>query len=220
MWFSLPLWFALPALFSRSVVRFPILPAALIFVVPLMLFGHTIGWAAGQCWGIRYMTPSVVLLVAVGLAVRRPWRHHPWRFVAVCALGLLIAMGGVLAPYRGQQQLAFEAAAVEYPGAAQMDNHVNFDPRLSPLHTHWIYAALAATGRLERGGTDNTTLPMFGVRTAPGKIARLDQDVAFRHWWIVFGAHAFGWALWPWTFAWWLVTAILFALALRPSARD
>ena len=112
----------------------------------------------------------------------KPWQRRPVLFALVCGLGLLVSVGGVLTPYRGQQQLAFAAAAVEYPGATtQLDNNVNADPRLSPLHTHWIYAFLSLAGRLEQGGAANTTLPLFGVELRRVLAAYNAGEYAVRH---------------------------------------
>lgn len=215
LWFSTPLWLALPALLRRGALRAPRLPALLVFALPLVLFGHTGGWAAGQCWSVRYMTPSVVLLVAVGLALGKPWQRHPRWFACVCALGLLVSLGGVLTPYRGQQDLAYQAGGVLYPDAPQRDNNVNFAPRLSPLHTHWIYAGLAATGRIERGGSENTTRPLFGVDVAGAKLTWPGEDSGFRHWWMVFAARHFGMPLLPVAVAWLAATCLCLALAVR-----
>ena len=213
LWFSPPLWLALAALARRGIAADLRAATWLLLVLPIAIIGHTASWAAGQCWGIRYATPSVVLAVAIALAaapVRRP------RIVAVvCLLGLVVSLGGVLTPYRGQQQLAYTAAAVVYPGAEQVDNNVNADPRFSPLHTHWIYAGLSATGRLERGGSENTTEPLFGVRVpGPVALAHPDQDAGFRHFfWIGLGLPA--WVTWAGVVGWALAVAGLVRSGLR-----
>ena len=217
--FSPPLWLSLPRFFRGGALRATLLAPLLVFVLPLVLFGHTGGWAAGQCWSVRYMTPSVVLLVAAGLAHGKPWLLYPRLCAAVCALGLLVSLGGLLAPYRGQQDLAFQAVDVLYPDAPAPDNNVNALPRLSPLHTHWIYAFLAASGRLEQGGSENTTEPLFGVRVDGARLAQPGEDAGFRHWWMVFAAHQFGMPLLPVLAVWWALTALLLWLALRRLLR-
>jgi hypothetical protein len=223
LWFSPPLWLALAACCRRDLLRQPaLLSGLLVFATPVLLSGHTPAWSAGQCWGVRYVTPGVVALVAVALALDKPWQRRPRLFAAVCLAGLLVSAGGVLAPYRGHQQLAHAAGAVLYPEAgANLEHNVTCDPRLSPVHTHWIYAALAASGRLEAGGAVNTTLPLFGV-SVPDAAARLaipSEDAGFRHWWMVFGRDAFGWPLLPLALLWWAATIALGAFGARAFLR-
>ena len=67
--------------------------------------------------------------------------------------------------------------------AYEIDNNVNFEPRYSPLHGHWIYAWLAATGRIESGRSADTTEPMFGVTVAEPVGPPRRQDTGFRHFW-------------------------------------
>ena len=215
LWFSLPLLLALPAFWGRRVFTFPWLPVLLIFLVPLAVHGHTVSWAAGQCWGIRYLTPVIALMVAVSFAKTRPWRRWPRSFALVCCLGFLVSLGGVLTPYRGQQSLAYQAAEVVYPGVEQVDNNINSDPRFSPLHTHWIYAWLSATGRLEQGGADNTTEPLFGVEVDEARLPRADEDAGFRHWWMAGIAGRGGYPLWPLALVWWVVAGVLLARGAR-----
>ena len=220
LWFSLPLWLAVPAFCRRSFFSFPWLPVLLIFALPLVIHGHTSGWAAGQCWSIRYLTPSIVLMVAVALAMTRPWQRRPGLVAAVCALGLLVSIGGVITPYRGQQSLASQAATVVYPGVEQVDNNINFAPSFSPLHTHWIYAWLSATGRLEQGGARNTTVPLFGVHVDRAALAWQAEDAGFRHWWMIGLAHNRGWPFWPVLGLWLLATIVLLRWGVRGLLRS
>lgn len=213
LFFSTPLWLAIPAYFHRRAWTFPWLPALLIFVLPFYVYGQASGWAGGQCWSVRYMTPSVVLLVAVALACAKPWQRFPKTFAAVCVLGFAVSAGGVVTSYHAQQKLAYEAAPLVYPPPnPQIDNNVNFDPAFSPLHTHWIYAFLSASGRLEQGGAENTIGPLFGVYEEPveGRRLRLpvpSETAGFRHWWMVGASHNLGMPFWPVFLPWWLVTA-------------
>lgn len=219
--FSPPLWIAATQTLRRRARSVWMLAAGLALVLPLVIAGHTAGWAAGQCWSVRYMTASVVLLVVVALALGKPWQRRPRLFVAVCLLGLLVSLGGVLTPYRGQQQLAYTAAPHSHPehqGAAELENVVVFAPRYSPLHTHWIYAWLSATGRLQRGGSDNTTEPLFGVAVPDaGSPVRVTwpADTGFRHWWIPYAGAFFGLPLWPVAIGWGLLTLALLAYSVR-----
>jgi hypothetical protein len=215
--FSPPLWPALGAVLRRRNWQdaWPWFVALPCFALPIVISGHTAGWAGGQCWSVRYVTPGVLLVVVVGLSFGQPWRRWPKAFALCCALGFAISVGGVLTPYRGDRQLAYSAAASLYPEVAQtnaalLPMYYDFDWRLSPLRSHWVYAWLSATGRLEQGGAANTTLPMFGVDVPgeagaalrPGQL----EDVRFRHWWWRYGVDLLGWSAWP--------AAVLAALAL------
>jgi hypothetical protein len=221
MWFSPPLWIALAVSCGKRALRFPLLPALLLFALPLLVYGHTAGWAAGQCWSVRFLGPSVVLLVAVALATAKPWRRHRRLVTAVCSIGFLVSLGGVITPYRGQQDLANQAAEVVYPGAGQLDNNVNSAPMFSPLHTHWIYAWLSATGRLERGGAENTTGPLFGVveGVEPARLGRPHEDAGFRHLWMVsFSSRGLA-PLWALLAIWVTVTVVLLRHGVRGLLR-
>jgi hypothetical protein len=209
LWFSLALWPALAQLGRRSVraAVWPWTMALAVLLLPVLISGHTAGWAGGQCWSGRYYTPGVVLLVTVGLALGRPWERRPRLLAAIGALALLVSLGGVLTPYRGDRNLAHAAAAAAYPGQAAADAGLlpliyDFEPRFSPIHSHWTYAWLSATGRLEEGGSANTTEPMFGVRVPPPAGDSLrpahPEDRGFRHWWWRYGSALFGWPGWLW----------------------
>ena len=104
------------------------------------------------------------------------------------------------------------------PGVEQVDNNINFAPRFSPLHTHWIYAGLSATGRLESGGAANTTGPLFGVSELADDVARLahpGEDAGFRHWRLPFLGGLLGITVWPLIVVWLGGTAAALALAIR-----
>ncbi len=206
LWFSLPLWPALAQLFRRATWRpaWPWFVTLGCLVLPIIISGHTAGWAGGQCWSVRYVTAGVVLAVTVGLALGRPWERRPRTFFLWCALAFLVSSGGVLTPYRGDRELVSYATAAAHPEVPR-DMHDtlpvlwDFEPRFSPLKSHWIYAWLSASGRLQQGGSGNTTEPLFGVRVEPDRPTlrpSQPEDVAFRHWWWRYGA-LFGWPQWP-----------------------
>lgn len=221
LWFSPVIWIAAPAFLSRRVLTFPFLPVLLIFVLPLAIHGHSSGWAAGQCWSVRYLGPAIVLLVAVGLAKDKPWRRWPRLVRTLCALGLLVSIGGVVTPYRGQQALAYEAGQVVYENVEQLDNNVNSAPMFSPLHTHWIYAWLSATGRLERGGAEHTTGPLFGVYgVEKGVLGRPYEDAGFRHWWMLSLSHRGIVPFWPIFVVWVALTVALLRWSVRGLLRS
>lgn len=222
LWFSPPLWLAL-GLALRHLHNRVVLAALATLILPLVVAGRSASWAAGQCWGIRYVTPSVVLLLCVVFAIARPWRTWPKAFAAFALLGVLISLGGVLAPYRGHQELAGKAARVVYAEEVargevpenDLPNRYHVHPRFSPLHTHWIYAGLNLTGRMAEGGAANTTLPLFGVEV-PGPVRPAhEEDLGFRHWWmryvgLVGGPDAL-WLFLPWAAA----TLLCLVLAVR-----
>ncbi len=215
--FSPPLWLALAQWFHRRLFEVPWLVAGLIFALSVLIMGHSLGWAAGQCWGTRYLTPAVVIAVTFGFALGKPWRRRPRLFVAVCTIGFLVSLGGILSPYRGQQDLAFDAARTHYAqdlaekkiSENELADRVNVHPIYSPIHTHWIYAWLSASGRLERGGSANTTEPLFGIDVEVAEflavadvIADQGEDRGFRHWWMLYAA-----------LPWWFVLAWIAATA-------
>lgn len=186
LWFSLPLWIALAQLGKRAVRG----RAATWFVLaalcaPLPLYATLHYWAAGQCWGIRYLTGVVVLFVTVALALGQPWKTAPRAFWAFAIVGFVLSAGGIVTSYRGHQQLAYPAAEVEWQAPAHtLSDNVNSAPAFSPLHGHWNYARLAAAGRIDSGLSKDTTEPLFGVVMPDGKapIPRR-EDTAFRHFW-------------------------------------
>jgi hypothetical protein len=207
MWFSLPLWPALWQMLRRDTWRppWPWLVTFACLLLPIIVSGHTAGWAGGQCWSVRYVTAGVVLAVTVGLALGKPWQRRPRLFAAVCMLAFLVSLAGVLTPYRGDRELVSHAAAAAHPEvpSAMKDTLPvlwDFEPRFSPLKSHWVYAFLSATGRLQQGGSANTTEPLFGVRVEPDSPALRPshpEDVGFRHWWWQYGHALFGWPRWP-----------------------
>lgn len=203
LWFSPPLWPALTQVWRRATWRpaWPWLVTLGCFVLPIAICAHAAGWAGGQCWSVRYVTASVVLLVAVALSLGRPWRRWPKAFAVVCVLGLMVSVSGVVTPYRGDRNLAHFATKAAYPDAGEGELPMiwDFEPRFSPLKSHWIYAWLSLTGRLEAGGSANTTEPMFGVQVDldPARLRPTQvEDRSFRHWWWRYGS-LFGWPWWP-----------------------
>ena len=72
-------------------------------VVGFLVVASTPAWDAGWSWGPRHL----IALVPVILAPCAPWLEaaawRPRAFVALCALGLVIALGGVLVPTQAQQ---------------------------------------------------------------------------------------------------------------------
>ncbi len=219
LWFSVPIVFAVTAAVRsrmRDSVQWLAVP---IFAATLLLYGRTHGWAAGQCWGIRYMTPGVVLWIVVGLVRGAPWRSSPRRFWVVSVLGLLVTIGGIVTPYRGHQHLAHIAAEKHYAeeladGAFPIEwlsDRVNVHPRFSPLHTHWIYAWHSWRGELRADDVGRDMELVFGVPGPPVRPADWypREDLASRHYWPRILSDLVGF---PWlavSIAWFAVTIAL-----------
>jgi hypothetical protein len=195
LWFSPLLWLSVPGVFTalRGAMRWLCL---LLFALPLLMFSSTNGWQSGQCWGIRYVTPAVVALLILVLPVQQPWRRHPRMFWVLCAIGALVNLTSLVAPTRGQNQLAGQAVEAFYRRAYQegrisrqdlddLDHadHYFFLWRFSPLHSNWTYARLSLAGELEdehgqpRNGAEHNILPMFGVDAA-GIVPMPERDKA------------------------------------------
>lgn len=247
LWFTPLLWLALPLAFGAA-VRGPLrLLALVLFALPVLMFSNTLGWQSGQCWGIRYVTPGVVALLAIVLPLARPWRSHPRAFALLLALGVLVNVTGVVAPTRGHNQLAGQATEAFYRhqfqrgeiGAVDLANldpadHFFFLPRFSPLHSHWTYAWLSGTGEFEdaagrpRHGAEHTIRPMFGVDAAglrpfPGRMDPAVMEQAPIHWEDRCGRHLW-WRFWAdllGIHALWLLLPVLAlaGLLLLPALR-
>ncbi|MCA8952423.1 MAG: glycosyltransferase family 39 protein [Planctomycetes bacterium] len=210
LWFTPLLWLAVPlAIARRHSVRLGWL-GWLAFTLSLLMFGATNGWQAGQCWGIRYVTPGIVLLLAIALPQLCPWRSHPRTFAALLLVGLLVNLTGAIAPTRGENQLAGQAVQAMYQreydagtiSQEDWDNldaadHFSFLPRFSPLHANWTYAARSLGGDFEdeqgrpRNGSNNTIEPLFGITAVtPGQglAPGYWEDRCGRHvWWVFWG---------------------------------
>src|SRR5690606_27059758 len=155
LWFALPLWLAFAQLGKPEVRRSAALWFALaVLLVPLPFYASLHYWAAGQCWGIRYLTGSIVLFIAVALGLGRPWRSSPVVFSVVVLLGLIGSAGGIVTSYRALWPFAATAAEQHWdrPGGAEtLTDNINWEPRFSPLHASWNYARLSAAGRISSG---------------------------------------------------------------------
>jgi hypothetical protein len=173
MWLSPLLWLAMPLGVRR--VRVPVLRhvAWLLFALPFLAFAGAQGWQGGECWGARYVTPGVVVLLALVLPQARPWRDWPRLWLGLLVCGVFVNLTAVIAPVRGQIQLASQAAQAEaeHAGRVLVDpaDEVSWRPRFSPLHSNWSYAVRSRAGGFEDAkgepvhGSANTIEPLFGV---------------------------------------------------------
>ncbi len=131
--------------------------------------------------------------------------------------------------------MAHEAAKTVYAeplargelGEGDLPEHFFFEPRYSPIRSAWIYAWLGISGRLEQGGSANTTEPLFGVVVAPpGPPLRPAnwEERGFRHLWPFYiqGLLGGGWwllgLLWGGAGGWLLFTALRRLLVQDPHA--
>ncbi|MBX3461927.1 MAG: glycosyltransferase family 39 protein [Planctomycetes bacterium] len=175
LWLSPLLWLALPLALRRAHV--PVLRglAWVLFATPFLLFAGAKGWQGGECWGARYVTPGVVVLLALVLPQAQPWRRRPWLWRLLLALGLFANLTSVVAPVRGQVQLASQAARAEamHQGreldADAVADLVSWRPRYAPLHSNWRYLRQSHVGGFEdehgapRHGSAHTIEALFGV---------------------------------------------------------
>lgn len=237
LWLSPLLWLAVPMLLRRAVpLRWL---AWTLLLIPLLLFGCTQGWQSGQCWGVRYVTPGIVCMLAIAVPQLRPWQRWPKTFFALLALGVLANLTSVLAPMHGHNQLAAQAlmarsqqqlergeiTAEDYRAIhADPDDRHFFEWRYSPLHANWTYAWLSLQGRFgddqlhPKESVADTIAPLFGVDSTVPKDGTAPvrwEDRGFRHLWFVFWGTLLG-------VPWWLLLlpiAAAAALLLRAACR-
>ncbi|MEO6596027.1 MAG: glycosyltransferase family 39 protein, partial [Planctomycetota bacterium] len=210
LWCSPLLWLALPmTLRSRHTGQLRWLAWAL-FALPMLLFATARGWQGGECWGARYVTPGIVVLLAIVLPQARPWVVRPRIWWLLVGLGVLVNVTSVVAPTRGVIQLATQAVNANVarelaagqlsPAAAKAIDAadlLSWHPRYSPLHVNWHYAWLSHTGGFEdaaehpRDGSANTIEPLFGVAAVDavqGLAPVRWEDRRGRHlWWRFWG---------------------------------
>lgn len=230
MWFSPMLWIALPQILRLR--GHLMVMTWLLFLIPFCAYSNTQGWQSGTCWSIRYLTPSVALMVVVSLSLGRPWERHPRVFGFLAVAGLLISMSGHVAPFRGHQQMAHEAAKTVYADQlmsgdlqeGDLPEHFFFEPRYTPIRSNWIYAWLAVSGRMEEGGSANTTEPLFGVAVEEGEFPLRPanwEERGFRHLWPFYLQALVGGAAWILALVWAAATGwILFLVLRRLPAQD
>lgn len=221
LWFMPTLWLVLTGACRRA-LRVPAaaIPGIALLLV-LLLHGSTTYWGGGQCYGVRYLTGPAVLFLAPLLALGRPWRTRPRLCQVLGTVGLLVALGGLVTPYRGQQELALAAAGAAYPQAPpeQRHNPANVDPRFSPLHSHWIYAVLSVSGALDRGSETDAAGAMFGVTVRGHPKPSLPEDIRLRHWWPFYLGLLLGFSGWWIALPLWLLGGFLFTRWFRSRWR-
>lgn len=219
-WLSPLVWLALPlAVRARDGGPLRWLGWAL-FLFPLCFFGLARGWQGGQCWGARYVTHGLVLLLALTLPVAQPWRRCPRAWLALLLLGLFANATAVVAPVRGVIQLADQAYRAN-GGTGDHADPVSWQLRYSPLLANWRYALASWSGAFE----DAEQRPQQVAPTAIERVfatAPLDEmqaqpplrweDRGGRHLFVVMWGELLGL---PW---WLLCLPFLALLALGRSA--
>lgn len=210
MWFSPLLWLALPyALQRRRPVRLRWL-AWVLFLTPLVIFMQVTGWQGGQAWAIRYVTPGVVALLVIVLPQVTPWHNWPKLWRTLIVLGWFVSLTSVIAPVRGQLQLAHQAVTAALTRKVQAGEmtyeEANVDPAdyggwhrdYTPLVANWLYALHSRTNHFEdenqkpRHGSKNGLIPVYGVaavdEATQGKVPAHWADRNGRHlWWRFWG---------------------------------
>ncbi|MFP6685402.1 MAG: glycosyltransferase family 39 protein [Polyangiaceae bacterium] len=220
MWFSPLLWLALPAaLASRSRVKLRWL-AWFLFATPLLVFMFAQGWQGGRCWAARYVTGGVVGMLALTLPQTAPWRTSPRLWFVLVLAGIVVNLTSVVAPTRGQLQLASQAVSARdahavaaghlAPDAVTIDyaDLAGWHPRYTPLVTNWSYLARSLSDGFEdqrgapRHGSVNALEPIYGVTATTPRQAQVPAhwvDRSGRHlWWRMWGDlyGVPGWLMW------------------------
>ncbi len=189
------------------------------FLLPLGLFSGVVYWAAGQCWGIRYLSGPLALLTVCVLATseHRGTMARPPRWLWILALA--ISLGGVLTCYVSQHKLAESAARQIYDDPPNVDQNVDWDASLSPIHSHWTYLVQSARGAL-REDPLGPVHAVFGIEgIAPPTLAA--EDTGFRHLWWNWLPHWMPELPVFWMVAGWLWITLFLALgAVRLWTRD
>jgi hypothetical protein len=209
MWFSPILWLAIPyALLRRSNLRLRWLAWSL-FLPPVLIFMKAQGWQGGQAWAIRYLTPAVVGLLVIVLPQMKPWHSWPRLCRLLVAIGWFVSLTSVLAPVRGQLQLANQAVAADRSQAlsqglitaqqAQVDaaDYGGWHPDFTPLVANWLYALHSREGFFEdengmpRHHVGAGIRPVYGVNPVSPKRDRVPSHWADRRgrhvWWRFWG---------------------------------
>ncbi len=222
LWLSPVLWLALPLAVGRRHTPQLRWLAWVLFAIPMLMFATARGWQGGQCWGARYVTPGIVVLLVLVLPQARPWVKWPRTFMLLCLAGTFANVTSVVTPTRGLIQLASQAVRAEAQHevaalrmteaerqaiAAEPEDVASWRPRFSPLHANWSYAWRSFPGGFEdergapRNGSANTIEPLFGVVAAEpvqGDAPQRWEDRGGRHLWWRFWGHLLAvpeWAL-------------------------
>ena len=218
MWFSPLLWLALPlAIQWRTKVKLRWL-GWVLFVTPLLIFMQVTGWQGGQAWAIRYVTPGIVALLVIVLPQTRPWHSWPklWRVLVVA--GWFVSITSVVAPVRGQLQLAGQAITADLTRAvaegrmtyeeANVDpaDYGGWHPNFTPLIANWLYALQSRPNFFEdenqkpQHGSRHSIVPVYGVvavdEKAHGWAPRHWADRNGRHLWWRFWGDLYGVSSW------------------------
>ena len=218
MWFSPLLWLALPyAIQWQRRVELRWL-AWVMFATPLLIFMSAQGWQGGQAWAIRYVTPGVVALLAIVLPQTKPWHTWPQLWRALVVVGWFVSLTSVVAPVRGQLQLASQAITAERTQAFE-DGRITADEAVvdpadrggwhidyTPLIANWRYALSSRPNFFEdenqkpRNGSENGIVAIYGVKAfdegKQGSVPSHWADRGGRHLWWRFWGDLYGVNCW------------------------
>jgi hypothetical protein len=240
MWFSPILWLALPyALQWRQQVQLRWL-AWVLFVTPLLIFMTAQGWQGGQAWAIRYVTPGVVALLVIVLPQTRPWQRWPRLCRVLVAAGWFVSLTSIVAPVRGQLQLANQAITADLSRAvaegrmpaaeAQVDSadYGGWHPHYTPLIANWLYALHSRVNFFEdeqqqpRHGGKHSIVPVYGsqpvLEDPQGFVPLHWGDRNGRHLWWRFWGDLYGVNKWLLVLPFAVLGALLALLGWRQLA--
>jgi hypothetical protein len=134
---------------------------ALVPAVFIVFYAKWVAWHGEGFWGPRYLLPVVpFLMVPVGTLLDRGASRRRLKlgaFIAACALGLLVQVGGVTVSYASYFR---EVGAYPYKRPfydPRFMEEVHFRPSMSPVIGHWRILT-----RIVRGEGGWSKIPLGG----------------------------------------------------------
>ena len=111
------------------------------------------GWHGAWTYGPRYVLPLLPFAwLGFGLALEAGWKRATVRWVAgaLCALGLLVQVGGALVDHTTHTDLAIQPARLEWPDDPQVPPVEQEARRFERIQWDWRFAAPWAPWRILR----------------------------------------------------------------------
>ncbi|MEO0479408.1 MAG: hypothetical protein AAF196_08005 [Planctomycetota bacterium] len=139
--------------------------AVLGLLAPIALFSNVVYWAAGMCWGIRYLSAPIAVLVVFLLVKLRPWEQHRRALLVASGLGFFISLGGIVTEVPYQHVVANHAIGEIYENKreANLDLHVDWHPLAAPWHSHWTMFLGERIGTFDHKDAAPFARAMYGV---------------------------------------------------------